>query len=227
VLLTNPFLPPLNSNFCSFENSTLLPCRAASRLSKRPTAQSALNPSISTWEYFQGPFDFNKTPLGLVGCRVLIHAKPATRRSWDFCAKEGFYIDPALDSYCCFKLVKIDTKSQVISDTVKFYHAYHTIPSPTPEDKIIHGLHVMLGALKDALPPTSISQVEAIVNLCDLFESWCSLGPPPTNHGHVLSPGRPRVATQELPWVATPFLPTVAATPEPSRKPPPQPVSSL
>jgi hypothetical protein len=49
--------------------------------------QSTLNPRISAWEFFQGPFDFNKTPLGPVGCRVLIHAKPATRHSWDFRAK--------------------------------------------------------------------------------------------------------------------------------------------
>jgi hypothetical protein len=121
----------------------------------------------------------------------------------------------ALDSYCCFTLVKSDTKSQVISDTVEFCHAYRTIPSPSPEDKIIHGLHVMLGTLKDASPPLSISQMEAIANLRDLFESWRSLGPPPTNHGHVLSPGRPRVAIK-LPRVATPLLPTVAATPAPS-----------
>jgi hypothetical protein len=39
--------------------------------------QLALNPRMSAWEFFQGPFDFNKTPLGPVGCRVLIHAKPA------------------------------------------------------------------------------------------------------------------------------------------------------
>ncbi len=63
--------------------------------------QSALNPSMSAWEFFQGPFDFNKTPLGPVGCCVLIHAKPATRCMWDFCAKEGFYIGLALDSYRC------------------------------------------------------------------------------------------------------------------------------
>ncbi len=73
---------------------------------------------------FQGPFDFNKTPLGPVGCRVLIHAKPATRRSWGFCAKNGFYIGPAMDSYRCFKLANADTKSQVISDTVEFRHSY-------------------------------------------------------------------------------------------------------
>jgi hypothetical protein len=30
--------------------------------------QAMLNPRISAWEFFQGPFDFNKTPLGPVGC---------------------------------------------------------------------------------------------------------------------------------------------------------------
>jgi hypothetical protein len=104
--------------------------------------QLALNPWISAWEFFHGLFDFNKTPLGPVGCRILIHAKPITRRLWDFRAKEGFYIGPALDSYWCFKLVKSDTKSQVTSDTVEFCHAYRAIPTPTPADKIIHGLQV-------------------------------------------------------------------------------------
>jgi hypothetical protein len=40
--------------------------------------QVMLNPRISVWGFFQGPFDFNKMPLGPVGCCILIHAKPAT-----------------------------------------------------------------------------------------------------------------------------------------------------
>jgi hypothetical protein len=108
--------------------------------------QSSINAKISAWEFFHGPFNFNKTPLGPVGCRVLIHAKPTTRRSWDYRAKEGFYIGPALDSYRCFKLVKMDTKSQVISDTVESRHAYHTIPAPSTEDRIVHGLRAITDA---------------------------------------------------------------------------------
>jgi hypothetical protein len=38
--------------------------------------QATINPKISAWEYFNGPFDFNETPLAPVGCRVLIHANP-------------------------------------------------------------------------------------------------------------------------------------------------------
>ncbi len=77
-----------------------------------------------------------------------------------------------MDSYRCFKLVNADTKSQVISDTVKFCHSYLSIPSPSTEDRIIHRLQIVAGALTGAVPPTSISQVEAIANLRDMFESW-------------------------------------------------------
>jgi hypothetical protein len=129
-----------------------------------------LNPRISAWELFQGPFDFNKTPLGSVGCRALIHAKPATRQSWDFCAKPGFYIVPAPDSYRCFKLVKANTKSQVISDTIKICHLYLSIPVPSTKDKIIHSLQVIAGTIQGAPPPTSVSQLKAFTALQEIFK---------------------------------------------------------
>jgi hypothetical protein len=127
--------------------------------------QATLNPQISAWDFFQGPFDFNKTPLGPFGCCILIHAKPASRRSWVFCANNGFYIGPALESYHCFKLVNADTKIQVISDPVEFSHFYLSIPAPFTEDQIVHGLQIVVRVLAGAALPTSISQVDAIANL--------------------------------------------------------------
>jgi hypothetical protein len=124
--------------------------------------QATANPKISAWEYFNGPFDFNKTPLAPMGCRVLIHAKPSTRRSWDYRAKHGFYVGPALDHYRCYELVKSDTKQKVISDTVQFRHAYLQIPAVSAEDKILNGLQVMVGSMQHAPPPTSSSQIVAI-----------------------------------------------------------------
>ena len=82
--------------------------------------QATANPKILAWEYFNGPFDFNKTSLAPVGCRVLIHAKPGTRRSWDYRAKQGFYVGPVLNHYRCYKLVKSKTKQKFISNTVQF-----------------------------------------------------------------------------------------------------------
>jgi hypothetical protein len=96
--------------------------------------QATLNPWISVWDFFQGPFDFNKTPLAPVGCCILIHAKPASCWSWDFHAKNGFYIGPALELSHCFKLINADTKSQVISNMFKFCHSYLSVPAPSTED---------------------------------------------------------------------------------------------
>jgi hypothetical protein len=158
--------------------------------------QSHINPRVSAWEFFQGPFDFAKTPLAPIGCRVLIHAKPATRQSWDYRATDGFYIGPALDSYRCFKLVKCDTQSQVISDTVEFRHSYRTTPTPSPEDKIIDGLQVMASALANAPQPTSVTQLEATAQLRDLFGAWQEQGIPGTAHQVRPEPPPPRVAPQ-------------------------------
>jgi hypothetical protein len=185
--------------------------------------QSTINTKILAWEFFNGPFNFNKTPLGPVGCRVLIHAKPTTRGSWDFRAKEGFYIGPALDSYRCFKLVKMDTKSQVFSDTVEFWHAYRTIPVPTAEDRIVHGLHAITDALMDTPPPTTISQLDALSNLRDMFESWRLLAPPSTGRPREPLPGRPRVGTPDT----TLPQPRMTFTPRSPWAHPPLPISAL
>jgi hypothetical protein len=57
------------------------------------------------------------------------------QRSWDYRAKQGFYVGPALDDYRCYKLVKSETKQKVISDTVEFRHAYLQILAVLAIDK--------------------------------------------------------------------------------------------
>ena len=62
-------------------------------------------PLLSAWEAFNGPFNSDATPLGPIGCRVLIHHKPSTRASWAFRARDGFYVGPALLNYRCLQVV--------------------------------------------------------------------------------------------------------------------------
>jgi hypothetical protein len=68
-------LAGINSTFPPYLWDLLLP---QAELTLNLLCQATLNPRISALEFFQGPFNFNKTPLGPVGCRVLIHAKPDT-----------------------------------------------------------------------------------------------------------------------------------------------------
>jgi hypothetical protein len=155
-------------------------------------------------------------PHGPVGCRILIHAKLATRQSWDFHTKPSFYIGPALDSYCCFKLVKTDTKSQVILDTIKFCHSYLSFPVPSVEDKIIHSLQVIMGAIRSAPPPAIVSQLKSITALQEIFESWHTLAPPSLWLNHCPAPASPRVNTRDSPRVVAPSPPSTSPALSPS-----------
>jgi hypothetical protein len=86
-----------------------------------------------------------------------------------------------------------------------------------------------MGALSGAPLPTSISQVDAIANLWDIFESWHLLAPPTLRPSCCLTPGLPRVHSQDAPRVAMMQMPTPMPTlsPSPAWIPPPQPNSSL
>ncbi len=179
------------------------------------------------WKFFQGPFNFNKMPLGLVGCHILIHAKPATWQLWDFHTQPGFYIGPALDSYRCFKLVKSNNKSQVILDTGEFCHSYLSVPVPSAKDKIIHSLQVVAGAIRGAPPPTSVSQLVAITSLQEIFESWCMLATPSFRPTNRLTPSPQRVNSCKSPRVVATSPPSTSPTWSPSTgvRPPPQPAA--
>jgi hypothetical protein len=127
--------------------------------------------------------------------------------------------------HTCFKLVKTNTKSQVILDTIEFCHSYLSVPVPSEEDKIIHGLQVSAGAIRGAPPPTSVSQLEAITLLQEFFESWHELAPPSLRPTHRPAPASPRVNSCNSLRVATTSPPSTSPTWSPSTavRPPPQP----
>ena len=54
-----------------------------------------------------------------------------------------------MDHYRCQKVVSKDTKTEMVSDTIKLRHHKLTIPSETIEDKVIHGVQQLAAALKN------------------------------------------------------------------------------
>ena len=43
--------------------------------------QATLNPIMSAWEYFHGAFDYTSTPLGTIGCKIIVHTTLNKRKS--------------------------------------------------------------------------------------------------------------------------------------------------
>jgi hypothetical protein len=102
-------------------------------------------------------------------------------------SKARFLRWPCIRHYRCYKLVKLETKQKVISNTLEFRHACLLIPVVLADDKIVNGLQVMAGALQIAPPITSSTQLDAIEMLCTLFEKWKLLALPALlNEGHAL-----------------------------------------
>ena len=65
---------------------------------------SNTNPKLSAYAQLNGPFDYNKTPLGPLGTKVLAHEMPNIRGTWDPHGVEAWYIGPAMDHYRGYKI---------------------------------------------------------------------------------------------------------------------------
>ena len=140
--------------------------------------QSSLRPHISAWKHFNGPFNFDATPMGPPGCKAIAHAKGSTRLSWDYRGHMGFYVGPAVDHYRCYKIIKTSTSAVIVSDTVVFQHPTLSVPTLTTTDRIIHCLRALTVAIRaDRSKENCHAQLLAVESLRAIFNS-----PPPPLH---------------------------------------------
>ena len=109
--------------------------------------QAKLKTMISAYEFMEGPFDYNATPVGPLGCPIIIHKKTSQRHSWDFRGRKGWSLGVAMESYCCNKVIPRIMMVVTISDTVKYRRDHLTIPSMTPVDRILTGLAQIANSL--------------------------------------------------------------------------------
>ena len=158
--------------------------------------QSTLNPRVSAWEYLNGPFDYDETELGPVGCRIIIHNKSNKQKSWDQHVHEGFNVGPALKHYRCFQAIDRKTKQLLITDTVEFLHEYLTKPMITPEDRMTHIIHFLTASLKDVPESLCDLQLASIEAVRAIFSKWRTVENNPT-------------VPKETPTLSLPFKPAV------------------
>ena len=111
------------------------------------------NPKLSAWAYLFGEFDFNATPLAPPGMKIISHAKPAKRASWDFNGEEGWYTGPSLSHYRCIKGYFPKTKAARDTDTVTFFPSVIPIPQVGLEDFLRQAASDIVTILTD--PPST------------------------------------------------------------------------
>ena len=85
------------------------------------------------------------------------------------------------------------TKAEQISDTVEFRHQHITQPTLTSNDRVLHGMQNLTGALKDAPTVACDTQLQAIEELRNILRNWSgqkdiSRAQQPSNIPHALLP---------------------------------------
>jgi hypothetical protein len=161
---------------------------------------SRINPKLSAWVQVHGTFDYNRTPLGPPGCRVLAHEKPEKRTTWSPHGLDGWYVGPALDSYRCYKIWIWETRSICTCDTVTWFPTKVTIPPSSSTDLILASLQDIADALKNPAPrsplaPRTNAQATALQTLVDVLTNQLNNDEPvPT----VTAPALRVPATQAL-----------------------------
>jgi hypothetical protein len=81
---------------------------------------SRINPKLSAaWEQIHGRYDFNAHPIAPPGIKVLAHAKPAQRKTWETHAFEAWYVGPAMDHYRCHTVWATTTRQIRIVNQLK------------------------------------------------------------------------------------------------------------
>lgn len=167
-------LAGVSSTFPKYLWDLLLP---QAELTLNLLRQANADPTKSAWEYFNGPFNYDATPMGPLGIDVLIHKNAAARNSWDFRCHEGWNVGVSLEHYRCQRVVGKASKVEQISDAVEFRHQHLTTPTVTPADRVLHGINTLSNALKDS--PSSIcdDQLQAISALRDICTAWAQTLP--------------------------------------------------
>ena len=67
--------------------------------------QVKFKPEISAYKCMEGPFDYNATPIGPLGCPIIIHKKTSLEHAWDFCGRKGWSLGAIMESYRCNRVI--------------------------------------------------------------------------------------------------------------------------
>ena len=126
---------------------------------------------MSAWGYYNGAFYYSATPLGPLGCKIMIHNTSNTRKYWDQRGREGFSVGTALQHYICIQAIDGETKALIITDTADYLHRYLTQTHITSEEIITHAIQFLTAALKDVPASICNSQLAAIDAVRAIFSN--------------------------------------------------------
>ena len=117
---------------------------------------SRLNLKLSAYEYLNGTFDYNRTPMAPPGTRTPVHNKTHNRSTWAPHGQEGWYDFPLSLSYILHTQDRFRTRLwyDITLPSVK------ATKSLSPENLVAHTALDLTEALQNPSPKIPISHNE-------------------------------------------------------------------
>ena len=121
---------------------------------------SRINPQLSAHAQLHGAFDFNRTPIGILGTKVVAHEKHSVRESWAPHGAPSWYISPATEHYRCYKVYVIETGAERITDTLEWFPAHVPMPKTASIDAVLAAARELISALQNPAPATPFAGID-------------------------------------------------------------------
>jgi hypothetical protein len=132
---------------------------------------SNIRPTISAHSYMHGIHDYNRMPLGPLGCATQCFAGPDQRKSFGAHSIDSFYIGTSPDHYRCQKVFLPETRSERVTDTIVFKHKRITCPQVSTADAITMAAANLTEAIKSNMPKNLTNlDMKELERLVKIFE---------------------------------------------------------
>ncbi len=90
------------------------------------------DPSKSTYEVLNSPYNWNRYPLAPLGCKAIVYKDGDTHSSWASHSVNAFYLGPAKDHYRCYNHYVPETKAHRISGSTELFPQHCQLRSLMP-----------------------------------------------------------------------------------------------
>ena len=178
--------------------------------------QCRTNTKLSAYEALEGMYNFDSTPMGPIGCRVIAHETPDQRKTWAPHAIDGFYLGPATEHYRCHRIYVPQSKSERIVETIQFYPKMCETPTLSTQENTVIAAHTLADALSkpNATNDLDLKTMAAIKQLAGIFKhKIAKIEPSPAQSTTHMQPSStlstndissPRVQVQGIKPIPTP-----------------------
>ena len=168
--------------------------------------RSWINPRLSSYQQIWGSIDFNRTPMGIPGCKAMVHLRPRERPFYSTHGVLGFYVEPSMHKFRNFTCYVPTKRNNRDSNIVQFYPGHTQMPTTSSTDQLAVVIEDLITVLQNPYPPTPFLQVgnptnNAIRQLRIIFN--VSNGTTDTNNNiNTNRPNHPLGTDQEGPKVS-------------------------